>query len=73
MPSKCENGASRSVDRPDGWLAGTDIRLICIQQLLQIWNKAKGKERNALLWGDEVCLYPSPALVHIPTLGATSV
>lgn len=24
------------------------------QQLLAIWNKAKGKERDALLWGDEV-------------------
>jgi glutamate--cysteine ligase catalytic subunit len=22
--------------------------------LLEIWNKAKGKERDALLWGDEV-------------------
>ncbi|RDA89568.1 hypothetical protein CP533_5766 [Ophiocordyceps camponoti-saundersi (nom. inval.)] len=25
-----------------------------IQQLLEIWNKAKGKERDAMLWGDEV-------------------
>ena len=25
------------------------------QQLLEIWRKAKGKERDALLWGDEVC------------------
>ena len=25
------------------------------QQLLSIWNRAKGKERDALLWGDEVC------------------
>jgi hypothetical protein len=25
-----------------------------IQQLLSIWNRAKGKERDALLWGDEV-------------------
>jgi glutamate--cysteine ligase catalytic subunit len=25
------------------------------QQLLTIWRKAKGKERDALLWGDEVC------------------
>jgi glutamate--cysteine ligase catalytic subunit len=24
------------------------------QQLLNIWRKAKGKERDALLWGDEV-------------------
>jgi len=25
-----------------------------LQQLLEIWNKAKGKERDAMLWGDEV-------------------
>jgi glutamate--cysteine ligase catalytic subunit len=25
-----------------------------VKQLLAIWNKAKGKERDALLWGDEV-------------------
>lgn len=24
------------------------------QQLLEIWNKAKGKERDIMLWGDEV-------------------
>jgi hypothetical protein len=24
------------------------------QQLLAIWNRAKGKEKDALLWGDEV-------------------
>jgi hypothetical protein len=24
------------------------------QQLLAIWRNAKGKERDALLWGDEV-------------------
>lgn len=24
------------------------------QQLLAIWSRAKGKERDALLWGDEV-------------------
>jgi len=24
------------------------------KQLLAIWNRAKGKERDALLWGDEV-------------------
>jgi hypothetical protein len=28
---------------------------ILVQQLLAIWNKAKGKEKDALLWGDEVC------------------
>lgn len=31
----------------------TDLALP-VQQLLEIWNKAKGKERDALLWGDEV-------------------
>lgn len=25
-----------------------------LQQLLALWRKAKGKERDALLWGDEV-------------------
>ncbi|TQS31793.1 hypothetical protein Golomagni_07913, partial [Golovinomyces magnicellulatus] len=25
-----------------------------LSQLLEIWNKAKGKERDAMLWGDEV-------------------
>lgn len=25
-----------------------------VQQLLANWRRAKGKERNALLWGDEV-------------------
>ena len=30
--------------------------LTYLQQLLEIWNKAKGKERDAMLWGDEVPL-----------------
>lgn len=30
------------------------LLLILLQQLLAIWNKAKGKEKDALLWGDEV-------------------
>lgn len=30
--------------------------LTLYQQLLEIWNKAKGKERDAMLWGDEVRL-----------------
>jgi hypothetical protein len=29
------------------------------QQLLEIWNKAKGKERDAMLWGDEVMFLAS--------------
>jgi len=32
----------------------TDGRLC--QQLLELWGKAKSKERDALLWGDEVPL-----------------
>jgi glutamate--cysteine ligase catalytic subunit len=28
--------------------------LFVMQQLLAIWRRAKGKERDALLWGDEV-------------------
>jgi hypothetical protein len=27
-----------------------------VQQLLAIWRNAKGKERDALLWGDEVLI-----------------
>lgn len=30
------------------------LTLLLPQQLLEIWNKAKTKERDALLWGDEV-------------------
>lgn len=37
----------------DVHIAG-DTLLMNVQQLLAIWNKAKGKERDALLWGDEV-------------------
>ena len=32
------------------------------QQLLEIWNKAKGKERDIMLWGDEVLLLPPTAV-----------
>lgn len=35
------------------------------QQLLANWRRARGKERDALLWGDEVC-YFSPAKVSHP-------
>lgn len=30
------------------------MKLTREKQLLTIWGKAKGKERDALLWGDEV-------------------
>ena len=29
-----------------------------LKQLLSTWSKAKGKERDALLWGDEVAYLP---------------
>lgn len=32
------------------------VWLIPCKQLLEIWNKAKYKERDALLWGDEVII-----------------
>jgi hypothetical protein len=33
-----------------------DCSNVDLQQLLAIWRNAKGKERDALLWGDEVRL-----------------
>lgn len=36
-------------------LLGGHIAADGSQQLLATWNRAKGKERDALLWGDEVC------------------
>ena len=35
------------------------------QQLLAIWRRAKGKERDALLWGDEVNINCMTS-IHIP-------
>lgn len=35
---------------------------VVLQQLLAIWGNAKGKERDMLLWGDEVRPYPVYAL-----------
>ena len=37
------------------------------QQLLTIWRKAKGKERDALLWGDEVCDQWRAVVRTVPT------
>jgi glutamate--cysteine ligase catalytic subunit len=49
MPSRSASGVSRCVSsHQQALLSDTP------QQLLEIWNKAKGKERDALLWGDEV-------------------
>ncbi|EAS34730.3 glutamate-cysteine ligase [Coccidioides immitis RS] len=39
---------------PEAKKRATQVREWGIEQLLSIWNKAKGKERDALLWGDEV-------------------
>jgi hypothetical protein len=38
------------------------------QQLLAIWNRAKGKERDALLWGDEVIFPGEKLLVNVNVL-----
>lgn len=39
---------------PDAKLAADQVREWGIEQLLAVWKRAKGKERDALLWGDEV-------------------
>ncbi|KAK0638767.1 glutamate-cysteine ligase-domain-containing protein [Cercophora newfieldiana] len=43
-----------ALDWPDAKLQAHLVRAWGIKQLLEIWNKAKGKERDAMLWGDEV-------------------
>jgi glutamate--cysteine ligase catalytic subunit len=43
------------LDWPEAKKNAGHVREWGIQQLLAIWNRAKGKERDALLWGDEVC------------------
>ncbi|KNG45460.1 glutamate-cysteine ligase [Stemphylium lycopersici] len=42
------------LDWPDAKKAADQVRSWGIEQLLAIWRNAKGKERDALLWGDEV-------------------
>ncbi|RDW62582.1 putative glutamate-cysteine ligase protein [Coleophoma crateriformis] len=42
------------LDWPEAKQNANQVREWGIQQLLAIWNRAKGKERDALLWGDEV-------------------
>ncbi|PGH02148.1 glutamate-cysteine ligase [Polytolypa hystricis UAMH7299] len=39
---------------PEAKQKANQVRQWGIEQLLAIWGKAKGKERDALLWGDEV-------------------
>ncbi|ETI20081.1 glutamate-cysteine ligase [Cladophialophora carrionii CBS 160.54] len=43
-----------ALDWPDAKKAAGQVREWGIEQLLGIWRKAKGKERDALLWGDEI-------------------
>ncbi|KAL2139802.1 hypothetical protein VTI28DRAFT_4687 [Corynascus sepedonium] len=43
-----------ALDWPDAKKQAHLVRSWGIKQLLEIWNKAKGKEADAMLWGDEV-------------------
>ncbi|KAK4156293.1 glutamate-cysteine ligase-domain-containing protein [Chaetomidium leptoderma] len=43
-----------ALDWPDAQKQAHLVRSWGIKQLLEIWNKAKGKERDIMLWGDEV-------------------
>ncbi|KUJ18009.1 glutamate-cysteine ligase-like protein [Mollisia scopiformis] len=42
------------LDWPEAKKNAHQVREWGVKQLLAIWNKAKGKERDALLWGDEI-------------------
>jgi len=39
---------------PEAKKAASQVREWGIEQLLAIWNQAKGKENDSLLWGDEI-------------------
>ncbi|KAI9723808.1 MAG: Zn finger-containing GTPase- Activating Protein for ARF [Chrysothrix sp. TS-e1954] len=39
---------------PEAKKKASHVRDWGIEQLLAVWNRAKGKERDALLWGDEI-------------------
>ncbi|KXX73924.1 Glutamate--cysteine ligase [Madurella mycetomatis] len=43
-----------ALDWPEAKKQAHLVRSWGIKQLLEIWNKAKNKERDAMLWGDEV-------------------
>ncbi|KAK4191568.1 putative glutamate--cysteine ligase [Podospora australis] len=43
-----------ALDWPEAKTKAHHVRAWGIKQLLEIWNKAKVKERDAMLWGDEV-------------------
>ena len=57
---KSVNGVLRYIDALDR----QRFALNKIQQLLNVWRKAKGKERDALLWGDEVRHFPGFQAFH---------
>ncbi|WPH02566.1 Glutamate--cysteine ligase [Acrodontium crateriforme] len=42
------------LDWPEAKKVASHVREWGIEQLLAIWRRAKGKERDALLWGDEI-------------------
>ncbi|QIW96123.1 hypothetical protein AMS68_001641 [Peltaster fructicola] len=42
------------LDWPEAKKVADHVRQWGIEQLLEIWRNAKGKERDALLWGDEI-------------------
>ncbi|KAF4314145.1 Glutamate-cysteine ligase catalytic subunit [Botryosphaeria dothidea] len=42
------------LDWPDAKKVAGQVREWGIEQLLAIWRRAKGKERDAMLWGDEI-------------------
>ncbi|KAL2885012.1 Glutamate--cysteine ligase [Ceratocystis lukuohia] len=43
-----------ALEWPEAKKRAQQVREWGIQQLLEIWNKAKTKERDAMLWGDEI-------------------
>jgi glutamate--cysteine ligase catalytic subunit len=43
---------------PEAKKNADQVREWGVEQLLAIWNRAKGKEKDALLWGDEVGICP---------------
>ncbi|TKA68233.1 Glutamate--cysteine ligase [Cryomyces minteri] len=42
------------LDWPEAKKVASHVREWGIEQLLEVWRRAKGKERDALLWGDEI-------------------
>lgn len=42
------------LDWPEAKKEASHVRAWGIEQLLALWQRTRGKERDALLWGDEV-------------------